>query len=257
MPRNNDANSPSRMTSRFAMLASVCLVVAILYFAQDVLVPVALAMLLSFLLAPLVAGLERRRLGRIASVLIVVIACFAAIGTLGYVVGRQVFALAENVDAYKDNIIAKAQRFSTKGGVFEKVANTAEEVSRKIEKPATGPATQPADAVAKQIATKTGTTPVKSNEDIGVRSDVRPTTQATTPMGKAILESVGLIGGPWTKENPFPTAVVQPRPSPLAQLGQYLSVVLGPLGTAGIVVVFVIFILLEREDLRDRMIRLI
>src|SRR3954469_5223828 len=115
MPRS-DSNA---RTSRFAMLASVCLVVAILYFAQDVLIPLALAMLLSFLLAPLVRGLERRRLGRVASVLIVVIVCFAAIGTLGYVVGHQVFTLAENVDQYKGNITAKAQRFSTKGGVIE------------------------------------------------------------------------------------------------------------------------------------------
>src|SRR3982751_200451 len=109
MPRNSDANSSSRMTSRFSMLASICLIVAILYFAQEVLVPIALAMLLSFLLAPLVAGLERRRLGRIASVLIVVIVCFAAIGTLGYAVWHQAMSLAENVDQYQGNIIAKAQ----------------------------------------------------------------------------------------------------------------------------------------------------
>src|SRR3954451_9232401 len=220
MPRSDTNNR----TPRFAMLASVCLVVAILYFAQEVLIPVALAMLLSFLLAPLVRGLERRRLGRIPSVLIVVIACFAAIGTLGYVVGRPVFALAENVDAYKGNITAKAQRFSTKGGVFEKLQNTAQEVTQKIDKPTTGPATQATDAVAQQIAQQTGTPKAKSRQDIGVRPDVQPTTQASTPMGKAMLEAVGLVGGPWTRENPFPTAVIQPRPSPLTQLGQYLSV---------------------------------
>ena len=48
MPRNVDA----RKTPRFILLASVCVVVAALYFAQDVLIPVALAMLLSFLMTP-------------------------------------------------------------------------------------------------------------------------------------------------------------------------------------------------------------
>jgi predicted PurR-regulated permease PerM len=257
MPRNNDANSTSRITSRFSMLASMCLIVAILYFAQEVLVPIALAMLLSFLLAPLVAGLERRRLGRVPSVLIVVIVCFAAIGTLGYVVGHQIFSLAENADQYKGNITAKAQRFSTKGGVIEKVTKTAEEVAHNVDKPTTEPATKPSEIAANEIAFRTNTAKTKSREDIGSHPDTQPTTQATTPIGKGILEAVGLTGGPWTKENPFPTAVIQPRPSPLRQLAEYLGVIIGPLGTAGIVIVFVIFMLLEREDLRDRMIRLI
>src|SRR3954467_14693322 len=155
MPRNPDSNSPSRMNSRFSMLASICLVVAILYFAQEVLVPIALAMLLSFLLAPLVRGLERRRLGRIPSVLIVVVVGFAAIGLLGYLVGHQIYSLAENVDQYMGNITAKAQKFSTKGGMIEKLQHKAEEVSQKIDKPATGPATQATDVISEEIANRT------------------------------------------------------------------------------------------------------
>src|SRR5205085_7960260 len=65
------------------------------------------------------------------------------------------------------------------------------------------------------------------------------------------------IGGPWTKDNPFPTAVIQPKPSPMEQLGRYVGMILGPLGTAGLVIVFVIFMLLQREDMRDRLIRLV
>jgi predicted PurR-regulated permease PerM len=240
------------------MLASAGMVVAILYFAQEVLIPVALAMLLSFLLAPLVRRLERLRIPRVPSVIVIVLSLFALIGLLGYVVGRQVVNLATNVDAYKENIIAKARRFQpAEGGLVTKVVNAAEDVSKKIEHPQTAPVTQPTDIVAQEIAQRTQTPQAKSRTELGQHPDVQPTTQATTSLGRALLEAVGLIGGPWTKENPFPTAVIQPRPSPLEQLWSYVSVILGPLGTAGIVLVFVIFMLLERENLRDRMIRLI
>src|SRR4051812_41380189 len=98
MPRS--ASAPK--SSRFVLLASVCVVVAALYFAQDVLIPLALALLLSFLMAPLASRLERWRLGRIPSVLIVVIVIFALIGVLGYVVWVQLFDLAANIDNYRD-----------------------------------------------------------------------------------------------------------------------------------------------------------
>jgi hypothetical protein len=84
-----------------------------------------------------------------------------------------------------------------------------------------------------------------------------PATRPTSPVTQALLDAFHTIGGPWTKDNPFPTAVIQPRPSPMDQLGRYLGMILGPLGTAGLVVVFVIFMLLQREDMRDRLIRLI
>src|SRR4051812_1431530 len=91
-------------SSRFVLLASICVVVAALYFAQDVLMPVALAMLLSFLLAPIVSRFERWRLGRVPSVLVAVILLFSLFGVLGYVVGMQIYDLASNVDQYKENI---------------------------------------------------------------------------------------------------------------------------------------------------------
>src|SRR5256885_13827278 len=74
-------------TSRFVLLASVCVVVAALYFAQAVLIPLALAMLLSFLMAPLVARLERWRIQRVPAGVIVVGAPLRAIPVVGYVVG--------------------------------------------------------------------------------------------------------------------------------------------------------------------------
>ena len=56
---------------------------------------------------------------------------------------------------------------------------------------------------------------------------------------------------------PIPVEVHEPRPSPWNEIQTYLGPLVGPVGTAGMVLVFVIFMLLEREDLRDRLIRLV
>src|SRR3954463_458384 len=94
MPRSDDTTPPparprpgttaAASSPRFMMLASICVIVAALYFAQDVLIPLALAMLLTFLLTPLVYRLERRRIGRIPSVIIVVTLALGVIVAIGY-----------------------------------------------------------------------------------------------------------------------------------------------------------------------------
>src|SRR5687767_886897 len=94
-------------TSRFVLMASVCVVVAALYFAQDVLIPLALSILLTFLFTPVVNRLERWRVPRAVAVVLVVIIAFGSFALLGYVVARQVIELANNIDEYKENIEAK------------------------------------------------------------------------------------------------------------------------------------------------------
>ena len=233
-------------TSRFVLLASVCVVVAALYFAQDVLIPLALSILLTFLFTPLVNRLERWRVPRAAAVVLVVVIAFGAFALLGYVVGRQVIELANNVDQYKENIEAKIDRLrpNPEGGMIDKLSDAADDMKAKLEGPATTQAagspaaavTQPAEAVAEEIARRTDTPRTITESSKGLVPN--PATQPT-------------------RENPVPVAVVQPQPSPMQTLGRYLGLVLGPLGTAGIVIVFVIFMLLQREDLRNRLIRLV
>ena len=234
-------------TSRFVMLAAVCVVVAALYFAQEVLIPLALAVLLTFLFTPIVSRLERWRVPRPVAVVMVVTIAFGAVAALGYVVGQQVVELANNADKYKENIIAKVERLRPNrgDGLVDKLTNAAHDVQEKLEGPATtqsaggAPAaavTQPTEFVAEEIAQRTGTP--------------RTITEATKD------EAANPATQP-TRENPLPVAVVEPTPSPMQSLGRYLGLVLGPLGTAGIVIVFVIFMLLQREDLRNRLIRLV
>ncbi len=80
---------------------------AILYYARDVLIPFALAILLSFLLAPAVRQLERLKLGRMVSTLIVVLLGFSVIGAIAWVAGNQAVSLATNLPQYRANIAEK------------------------------------------------------------------------------------------------------------------------------------------------------
>ena len=82
------------------------LVVAVLYWAQVVLVPVSLAVLLTFVLAPPVVWLQRR-IGRIAAVLTVVFLVFTFAGLAGWGVIRQMSTVGTDISTYRSNIRAK------------------------------------------------------------------------------------------------------------------------------------------------------
>src|SRR5215207_2856005 len=121
------AVSPTK-TSRFVLLASICVVVAALYFAQDVLIPLALSVLLTFLLTPLVARLERMRVPRAAAVVLTVVIAFGALGVLAYVVGEQILNLAANVDQYKENVESKVEKLRPRSGTIDKLTAAAADV---------------------------------------------------------------------------------------------------------------------------------
>src|SRR5439155_18280638 len=104
-----DPNAPKY--SRFILLASICVIVAGLYLAREVLIPLVLAMLLSFLLSPLVSLLERWKLHRVPSLLVVTAFALAVVMTVGYLVYDQAGQLANDLPAYKGNILAKMEGF--------------------------------------------------------------------------------------------------------------------------------------------------
>jgi predicted PurR-regulated permease PerM len=86
-------------------------VVFALYWGQTILIPVALAVYLTFLLQPLVATFQRLRLGRIPSVLSAVLLVVLLLGTLGWVVTRQITSLVKELPQYADNVQAKIESF--------------------------------------------------------------------------------------------------------------------------------------------------
>src|SRR5258708_2467789 len=82
-------------------------IVAALYFGRAVFVPLALAILLSFVLSPLVTSLRRAGLGRVPPVLLGVTLAFAIILGLGGLIGGQITYLAENLPDYEGTIRQK------------------------------------------------------------------------------------------------------------------------------------------------------
>src|SRR3954451_11844695 len=93
---------PTSKASRLGTFASIVVIVAALYFAREVLIPLALAVMLSFLLTPLLIRLQRWGLPRVAALLIVIILLIGAVGGLGVVVWIQVQDLTAKIDQYND-----------------------------------------------------------------------------------------------------------------------------------------------------------
>ena len=195
------------------MILIVVVVVAALYFGRDIFVPLALAVLLSFALAPPLRWMRLLRVPNLAAVLTVVGAAFIGILAFAYVLAWQVTDLASQLPRYQRNIEAKieAVRESPPGGhLFERMNAMFRELGRQIEE---------AEEAESEL----------------------PVPGATTE----------------PEEEPLAVEVVERPPSELQLLRRLAGSLLEPLATAGIVVVLVIFLLLKREDLRDRVILLV
>ena len=96
------ADNSQRHSASITLLWGIA-IVAGLYFARDVLLPFALAVLFSFLVAPLVDRFEKWGFPRVPAVLTVVVAGFVALGTFGYVVFAEVYDLADRLPKYETN----------------------------------------------------------------------------------------------------------------------------------------------------------
>ena len=178
--------------SRTFSLVALVVVAAILYLARDVLIPLVLAILLSFLLTPAVTLLERWRLGRVPATAVVVILGFSMIGAVGWFAASQAVSLAASLPEYRENISAKI---------------------RALRAPSEGTLGQAAEAI-------------------------RDLEEEAAP------------------EQP-PLAVKETAATPLAALMEWTAPFAKPLGMALAVIIFTILMLLNREDMRDRLIGLI
>jgi predicted PurR-regulated permease PerM len=197
----------------------IAFVIAALYLTRDLLIPLALAALLTFLLSPLVGRVERW-IGRIAAVLMVVVLIFAALGGAGWMVTHQLIDLATKLPQYKGNISQKLHAFQApRNGTLTKINETVHELKKEL------PGNSPAEPTVTQEVGKPET---------AVASPPSPLTPAVPVK---VIET--------SKANPF--ELIQTLITPL----------LGPLGAAALVLLLVIFMLFEREDLRNRLIRLI
>jgi predicted PurR-regulated permease PerM len=126
--------------SRPSALAGLLAAAAILYLAREVLIPLALAILAAFLLAPLVRQLEHLRLGRIGATFVAVVLGFSLIGGVGWVAARQALSLAEKLPEYRENIRAKVRSVR---GQQESAIGKAAEAIKDLENEAAPESPQP------------------------------------------------------------------------------------------------------------------
>jgi predicted PurR-regulated permease PerM len=189
--------------------------IAALYIGREIFVPLALAVLLSFMLVPLLTRLQRWRVPKIPAVIGLVAVAFAVVCGFAFVVAGQLIQLADNLPSYQSNIQIKIRTIKIGGGpdgligrISEMLRVLGDEVAR------------PAEPLI----------PVET---------LPPST---------------LGGAPHVA--PIPVEIAVPDLSPLQVVETVIGPLIAPLATAGIVIVFVIFILLHRHDLRDRVIRL-
>ena len=118
-----------------SVMASVVLVIASLYWAKAVLIPLALALMLTFLLQPIVAALHRRGLGHMPAVVLVVVLLGLVLGAVGGVVIMQFSSLAAELPGYQDNLKQKIDDLQSmsKGGVLEKIQESMAVLTREFE----------------------------------------------------------------------------------------------------------------------------
>jgi predicted PurR-regulated permease PerM len=193
------------------LLASI---VAALYFGRTVLVPIALATLITFLLSRLVTLLERW-IGRVAAVLVTVIAMFAIFAGASWVIGRQVIDLAEKLPDYQANIVQKIRSLKFPAtGPLARFSSSVDALQNELAAPSPAPVAEPTPG------------------DLSIR----------TPPPVA---------------SPIPVKVIEGRNAIPQLMQETISAVLSPLGTAALVLLLVIFMLLKREDIRGRLIRLV
>src|SRR5436190_1425680 len=129
----NSVHAQPKM-GRVNMLASIAVIVAALYFAKEVLIPIALAIMLTFLLTPLLLRLQRWGLPRVAALIVVIVVLVGGAGGIGFVIWTQVQDVAVKLVDYRQNIQDKVARLRgmTHGGTMDKLKDV-------LDKPASKP----------------------------------------------------------------------------------------------------------------------
>lgn len=128
--------SPADRAARFRVgpLLGLVIVTASLYLAREVIIPLALALLFSFLLSPAVRRMESWRLGRTPATLIVVALGTAILIGVGWVAANQVVSLAGKLPEYKDHIVHKLRALhSMPQGELGKAAKAIEEIQKETD----------------------------------------------------------------------------------------------------------------------------
>jgi len=185
--------------------------IAILYFARALLIPVAFALLLAFLLTPMVKRLESWKIPRAPASVLVLVAASALVCVGGYFVTSQLISIAGNLPQFSGRLNAKIDALRGRSSGLGQVISEVEDIGREVtEKTSPSPAEQ-----AKPPQRSAASSPPE-------------------PLRVELVESHNVIQA----------------------IRDYSGMVLRPLGTAGLIAVFTVFMLIDRENLRYRVLRL-
>lgn len=205
------ASSKEASASKSLVLIAFVLAIAALYFGRQVCIPLALALVFSFLLTPFVSLLEKLRFGRVPAVLTVLILSFVVAGAVTWGVARQLVEIMVELPDYKANLDTKIRLLrAPRTGSLGKATATVQELNKELA------------AVPGQISS------------------------AAQDREQKIAHSV----------RPIPVQVALPPSNFVQDLRELLGPLAGPMETAAIVIIFTLFMLIKREDLRNRAIRL-
>lgn len=186
------------------VVASFGITLWLLSWLAAILIPIALAILFTFLLSPLVTILQRRQLARVAAVVLVVIASFCIVAGTAWLIARQVTDLVDTYPQFEQNLNAKLEVLqNSQGGFIDKLQLMQERLARQLQKKKYPPVADP----------------------------------GTQPLPVTVIED----------SSPFQ----------LSRLWSILGPAVEPFAAAGLTVVLLIFMLIRREDLRDRAISLV
>ncbi|HVK12369.1 MAG TPA: AI-2E family transporter [Gemmataceae bacterium] len=200
-------SSQTDVRRALVLLSATVLVACILfamYWAREVAIPLALAVFITFILAPFVTLLQRRGLGRLPAVIVVVGAALVVSAGVLTVVGSQLVRLTQTLPDYEENI-------------------------------------------KKKVASLKELMPAEGESRLG---------RLVTEVTEAFADTPRKRAGSADPGDP-PPVFLQPEPSFATRMTGYLSPAAEAVGQAALTFILVVFMLLRREDLRNRMIRLI
>lgn len=208
-----DGSATARTLSHLWFVTVAVLAVTVLYLAKILLLPLGIAILFAFLLAPVVAFLERLRFPRLFAALLVILGFVALLGAITWGLFSQFIAIVNDLPTYRENITHKMQALhSPSNSAFGRAQHEIQIISDEL-----------------GIANSTASAAIHPP---GQHDDNKPI--GTTP------------------EKPVQVREVAGPPGRLNQLGGIIE----PAAMAFLTVVFTFFVLLQREDLRNRVIRL-
>lgn len=198
-----------------AYSVTAAIIIATLYVGSEVIQPLALAALLSFVLAPVIRGFSKIGLGKTFSVILAVVLALGVLTGLSVLMAKQVTSLAEEIPKYEQNLRDKIQAiksYTVTSGAVQKASDTLEDLKEELQKQ------KPAPSDPKN-----------------------PPPLAQLPASPA---------------TPVPVELHTRPPAFFEQFTTLFEPLLKPIAQTALVILFLLFILLQREDLRDRALRL-